>query len=41
MVQNENIFQELMGTDNKYLIYETDDDKTWGIGTDKSGMSNW
>ena len=38
--QNEVIHEQLMQTGNRYLIYATDDDKTWGIGIDRSGKWN-
>ena len=35
--QNEPIHEQLMQTGDRYLIYATDDDRTWGIGIDRSG----
>ncbi|KAI6657310.1 hypothetical protein LOD99_58 [Oopsacas minuta] len=38
-IQNDSIYDQLMYTGNKFLIYDTDEDRTWGIGYDKSGKN--
>ena len=35
--QNETIYRQLMHTGNKFLVYATDEDRTWGIGVDRTG----